>query len=74
MKLKLINTLSLLLLVAAIGLTSCDTGKSDTDGNKDIEGKADPANTGGALGGSQSEAERAKNIDTVKTSTDDDHK
>jgi hypothetical protein len=74
MKLKLINTLALMLLFAATGLTSCDHGKSDTDGIKDIEGKADPANTGGTLGGSQSEAERAKNIDTVKTSKDDDHK
>ena len=39
-------------------LNACNGGKSDADGHKDIEGRADPANTGGKLGGSQSHEER----------------
>jgi hypothetical protein len=73
MKIKFINRLLLLMFFVTVGLTSCDGGKSDTDGNKDIEGNADPANTGGKLGGSQSEVERANGTDTVNTTNEINH-
>jgi hypothetical protein len=55
----------LVFAITLLVLNSCNGGKSDTDGHKDIEGKADPANTGGKLGGSQSEDERMRHKDTV---------
>lgn len=73
MKIKLITRLLLLLFVVIVGATSCDGGKADSDGHKDIEGNADPANTGGKLGGSQSHAERAKGVDTVNTPKEVNH-
>lgn len=73
MKIRLINRLLSVMLLGALGFTSCDGGKADTDGHKDIEGNADPANTGGKLGGSQSEAERAKGMDSVNTTNEVNH-
>jgi hypothetical protein len=60
---KKLNLLcSCLALVAASTISSC-TGNEENDGNKSLEGEADPANTGGKLGGSQDPADR---IDSTK--------
>ncbi|HEX8516497.1 MAG TPA: hypothetical protein VF868_09885 [Bacteroidia bacterium] len=50
---------------SALIFASCGNGgNADSDGHKSIEGHADPANTGGTIGGSNSHAERDTLNDT----------
>ena len=49
----------------AFSLAACNGGKADRDGNKSIEGAADPANTGGKLGGSDKTAPSSAQPDST---------
>jgi hypothetical protein len=56
-----------LLAASLFIIAACEnTGKGEFDGHKSIEGKSDPANTGGKLGGSQAETDRMNDKDSVK--------
>lgn len=59
-----LNLVFAILLVTAAG---CDNGgKADRDGNKSIEGSADPVNNGGKLGGSESKKDDVRITDTTR--------
>jgi hypothetical protein len=50
-------------------LSACDGGgEADFDGFKSLEGRADPANTGGKWGGSQAPVKRLKLKDSTRVS------
>jgi hypothetical protein len=53
--------------VLAFSLTACSGGNAGKDGNRSIEGSADPANTGGKLGGSDKMAPSSTQPDTTAT-------
>jgi hypothetical protein len=52
--------------VAMISFTACQPGKADKDGHEDLEGPADPDNTGGKLGGSTAHRDSKEVADTAK--------
>jgi hypothetical protein len=63
--------ISALISIFVLSLSSCGNGgNADYDGNKSIEGHADPANTGGKLGGSQDPSDRMKDRDKDSTRRD----
>ncbi|MCW3104792.1 MAG: hypothetical protein JWO09_3232 [Bacteroidetes bacterium] len=49
----------------ALSFAACKGGNADKDGNKSIEGSADPANTGGKLGGSDQTAPSSAQPDST---------
>jgi hypothetical protein len=62
---KLLFISGLITLFLSACTNDYDKVHEETDGKKSLEGDADPANTGGKLGGSQSPAERIKARDTI---------
>jgi hypothetical protein len=71
-KFKLMKTIFLkcfmLSFFILLFISSCESGKADKDGNKSLEGPADPANRGGKLGGPQTTPQPLRS-DSVNTTT-----
>lgn len=66
MRKKLFKFNLLFCILIPLAFIGCNGGKADRDGNKSIEGSADPVNNGGKLGGSESKKDDIKITDTTR--------